>query len=398
MNDLRESMRRAAGAVEPVPDLEDVFRRARWRPPAARYVVVCLVVAAIAAGVAVPALVASRRSLSPTDGGHGTGPAVSSTVAAAGDRLRLVGTFPQSGSLFTAGGGAFFSVAPPQSCGGSATVFTVTNAGSLTQGALADPLACYFNAMAADAGSVYAGTEVIAKFSSASNEVVRLDPVDLAVLARRDVPGGVVGLVVGPNGLLVATSDEVLLLDPTSLATRASYVIPGAVPPPVGLAQISSLALGRGGVWVTYGTAQTTTLYRLDPSTLALRTTAQAGSGQGLRVVADDSATWLVGPNTVRQVGASGSLYPPLPISDLQGAAAEGDGLVVLEGGAADESLVLLDGSGDTLAKAPADDAGSQLALDGTSIWVLHGILALRQGALVDEEGIAHFVIGGSPR
>lgn len=400
MNDLRESMRRAAESVEPSPDLEDVLRRARRRPLATRHVVVVsLVVAAILAGVAVPALIANRRNLSPSHGGHGSGPTVTSTVVPTHERLLLAGTFAQSGSLFAAGGGAFFSVTAPQSCGGAATLTTITDAGTLTQGGLDDPLACYFSAMAADPASVYLGTSVITKFSSASNELVRLDPATLAVLARRDVPGDVVALVTGPQGLYVAIPEEVLRLDPTTLATLATYELIGAAspPPPNQEQAISSLALGPDNLWMTVGTAATTTLYDLDPTSLAERRHTHAGSGQGVVVVADAEATWLVDEDAVTSINGSGVLGTPIAVPHLQVAAAEGPGLVLLEGQGTDESLVLLGPSGQRLASARAGDAGAEIAVDGSNVWILHDLLVLRQGSIVPEEGIAHFVVEGAP-
>jgi hypothetical protein len=286
----------------------------------------------------------------------------------------------------TAGSGRFYGIAAPGS-GSGATVLRIDADGSITRRVVADPLAGYFAQLIDQGQSLYVGTSVIQRFTSASDELLRLDASTLTVAARTTLPGGVVGLASDPGDVWVALSDRVLRLDPISLVVRASYLIPGATPPPAGSSSIGSLGLGPGGLWATFGDARHTTLYRFDPASLAvLGRIGVPESGQGIRVAAGPESVWITGEAFVRRVDPSGRLAEPSVVPGLQGASAQGRGLVALvSSGAASEAFVRFDPQGHVAARSEVGDAGGQLAVDGPDVWLLHG-LALTHWSLLNPE------------
>ena len=183
-----------------------------------------------------------------------------------------------------------------------------------------------------EGSSLYAGTSVIKRFTSATDEVLRIDASTLVVTARTTLPDGVVGgLVPDPQNIWLVMADRVLRLDPVSLAVKASYVMSRAVPPPGGSSSFTSLALGPGGCGATFGDAGSMTLYRLDSKSLTvLSRTALPDPGQVSAVVADPESVWLTGADWVQRVDPTGQLAARTPTPGLQAAAAQGRGLVAL--------------------------------------------------------------------
>jgi hypothetical protein len=169
-------------------------------------------------------------------------------------------------------------------------------------------------------------------------------------------------------------------LDPNSLAATATYRVLGALPPTLGSSSISSLARGLGGLWATFGDSRRTWLYNFDPVTLAIRARLDVpGSGQGIRVVAGPESAWLTGEDFVRGVAPPGRVSPPFLTAGLQAAAARGRGLLALfSAGNAAERLVQLNQRGAAVASSQVGDAGARIAVDGRTVWLLHGLRLAR--------------------
>jgi streptogramin lyase len=73
------------------------------------------------------------------------------------------------------------------------------------------------------------------------------------------IPGGVVALAAGDNGVWVVGSGAVSRLDPSTARVTATIRTPGT-------GGASQIAIGEGGVWVTGG-YRGNTIYRIDPAT-----------------------------------------------------------------------------------------------------------------------------------
>ncbi|HXY72224.1 MAG TPA: hypothetical protein VEM41_06755, partial [Actinomycetota bacterium] len=192
---------------------------------------------------------------------------------------------------------------------------------------------------------------------------------------------GVVAVVADAKGVWLAlTDDRVVGLDPASLSVRSSYVVPGATPPPRGSSSFSSLALGPGGLWATFGSARRMTVDRFDPATLSLLGAIHVPEAeQGIRVVADSDSIWLVGRDFVRRVLPSGALLRSVPIPGVQGAAVSGTRLLVLRSsGAAAETLDVLDERGRVVARSDVDGAGGSIAVGGRVVWLGRGLRIAR--------------------
>jgi len=289
--------------------------------------------------------------------------------------VRLVDQYQLHPEITTAAGGRFFGFVPAGSQS-AATVLRIDPDGTVTSRTLTDALDRYFSHMTARGHALFIGTSVIQRFLPTSDELLRLDASTLAVTARTSLHGPIVALATDPQDLWVALEDRILRLDPVSLAVRASYVIPGATPPPAGSVTVGSLARGAGGVWATFGDALHTTLYRFDPSSLAvLSRTDVPESGQGINVVAGPESVWLTGQDFARRVDPSGQQVGSVHVAGLQAAAAQGHGLVaVFYSGNAPETLVQVDGHGAEVARSAIGDAGAQLVVDGRDVWLFHGL------------------------
>ncbi len=295
----------------------------------------------------------------------------------------LVQLYPTEPSLIAADSGQLFGIVAPSS-GPVATVLRISGDGLLTRRTLEDPVAPYFSHIDATGPSLLLGTAVVRRFTTAADELLRIDEVTLAVIERRTIPGGVVGIVADEGDVWIALADRVLRLDPSSLETRASFAVPGAVPPPAGSKAVASIALGRGSLWVAYGDAAGGTLYRLDPTTLSVSgQTALSGVGAVGTVVGDATSVWVVGDAWVRRVEATGVIADPIAVPGVQAVAARGMGLVALvDDGSADEALIQLGAQGGVEGSTRVGDAGGHLALDGPDVWLPQG-LALAHWSLL---------------
>jgi len=283
-----------------------------------------------------------------------------------------------------AASGRIFGVAPTGS-NTSATVLRIDPDGTVARRNLTDPLASYFAHCTAQGQALFIGTSVIQRFTSASDELLRLDASTLTVTARAPLPGAVVALSSDLRDLWVALPDRILRLDPVSLAVRTSVVIPDATAASGGASSLSSLGRGPGGLWATFGDARHTTLYRLDPASLAVLSRRDVPeSGQGIRVVAGPGSVWLTGGDFARRVDPTGHLSAPVLGPGLEAAAAQGTGLVALfSQGNAPETLVQVSGQGAVAGRSDVDDAGAQLVVDGPDVWLPHG-LSLAHWVLVN--------------
>lgn len=314
-------------------------------------------------------------------------PASAPTPTVLAQSVGLVHVYGVQPDLMAAAGGRLYGIVVSGS-GSGAVVLRIDPDGTITRRTVSDPLAYYFSRLIGQGSSLYLGTSVIKRFTSAADELLRVDTSTLTVTARTTLPGGVVGgLVSDPQNIWVALADRVLRLDPVSLAVRASYVMPGAVPPPGGSSSIDSLALGPGGLWATFLDAGSTTLYRFDPASLTvLGRTALPDPGQVTGVVADPESVWLTGPDWVRRVDPTGQLSDPTPAPGLQVAAAQGHGLVALvyEGSGA-EAFVQVDAQGDVVGRSEVGDSGGRLAVDGRDAWLLQGLSVAHWTLLVPQ-------------
>lgn len=359
---------------------------ARTRPAFAAVIAAVLIVAIglglrpggfLSSPVASPTPPASPQPSSPS-------PSASPSAAQSGGLVHVYDVQPD---LMAASGGRLYGVVVSGS-GSGAVILRIDPDGTITRHTVSDPLASYFSRLIDQGSSLYLGTSVINRFTSAADELLRVDPSTLTVTARTTLPGGVVGgLVSDAQNIWVALADRVLRLDPVSLAVRASYVIPGVLPPPGGSSSIDSMALGPGGLWATFGDTGSTTLYRFDPASLAvLGRTALPDPGQVAGVVADPESVWLTWADWVQRVDPTGQLADPTLLSGLQVAAAQGRGLVALvyEGSGA-EAFVQLDAQGAVVGRSEVGDAGGRLAVDGRDAWLLQGLSVAHWTLLVPQ-------------
>ncbi len=335
---------------------------------------IVILVAACAAPVPVP----SSSQGMPTAGSTNTpSPAVRPTAlvpTALPESVRLVRLYPFEPDLLTAEAGRFFGVAATSS--NAATLLRIDPDGTITRRTLADPLASYFSHAAAAGRSLYIGTSVIARFTSASDELLRVDASTLTMTARIGLPGAVVALAADSEDVWVGLADRILRLDPVSLAVRASFAIPGITPPPLGSSSLNALARGPGGLWATVRSALPAALYRFDPLSLAvLSRTDVPASGQAIQAVAGPESVWLTGQDFVRRVDASGHLSEAVPDPGLQAAAAQGRGLLALvDSSSASEMLVHVSEDGAVVASTAVGDAGAHVVVDGPDVWLQQGL------------------------
>jgi hypothetical protein len=346
------------------------------RPLLARIACVVVVLLAACSPTRTPAPTSAVSSLGPTASGSPLATQRPSPTAGLAAALTLVASYNVSPDLMAAAGGRLYGVVASSS-GSNPAVVRANADGTITRHPLADPLAGYFSALAVEGTSLYVGTTVVKRFTSAADELIRIDTSTLAVTARTALPGGVVGGIVADRGSVwVALPDRVLRLDSMSLAIRASYVFRGLVVPPGGSASVTSLALGRGGLWVTVGDANGTSLFRFDP--VSLSTPARIAvppPNYGVEVVADPESVWLTGIDWVRIIDPSGRLADPTSAPELQIAAAQGLGLVaLLSDGQVTDAFVEVNARGEVVARTAVGDAGARLALDGRDVWLLQGL------------------------
>lgn len=361
---LRELLEASYGADEAVATPARGARRVLGRVTRLLPPVLAVCVAIVIAVVAVSGLrhtVTKPRSLGPTPhrraiqfaGLHGPGP-----------------------NLMTAVPGQFFGGVLNERSR-TFTIERIDSGGSISRRAVRDPLAWYFSQIAAEGRDVFLATNVVKRFTNASDELLRLSASTLRQTGRITLPSGVVALVAVHGDVWVALADRILRIDSGTLRIAASFRMPGAGLPPTSTNTITSLALGPGGLWATYASPGHSWLYQVNPGTLAvISRRAIPMRGGGARVVAGLDSTWLSGENFVRRVSSDGRLGPAVSTTGLQAAAVAGQRLLALldAGGSPNETLVQIDDRGAIVGRTHVGDAGGEIASNGRSVWLLHGL------------------------
>lgn len=341
------------------PEARQLERRRR-----VGYAVLVLLAGALAIGVFI-ATDPARRVLPTTPGAR-----PSDVVS-----VELAGTYRVTPDLMAATAGHFF--------GGSLnettkrfTVLRINSDGSVMRRALANRRAWWFSQIAVAGPDLFIATNVDRRFTTATNELVRLSTSTLRDTGRMTLPGGALATAAAHRSVWVATSDRIMRINAHTLSIDASSTLTGATGSPTGSIGVESLALGPGGLWATYGGPAHTWLYRMNPDTLKVTGRVRIPDRkQGARVVAGPKATWLTGSNFARPVTPTGHLGKPTHATGLQAAAVKGRNLLELTyTGSPDETLTQLAPSGHIITRSRVGDAGAMIAINGRIVWLLHGL------------------------
>lgn len=319
---------------------------------------------------AAAALAAAALPLGPACGGVAKAPAAPPRQQQAGT---VVGTLrlsaQQQSALLAARPGQLYAVVTS----GRTSQFTVVreDGGTVTRRRVAFDLSNFLATVSAGRDGVYAGTAVIRRFRDVPDELLRIDPRTLRVVARASFPARV-GTVEQGGSMWAAIGDgRIARLDPRTLKILRSQQVLST--PAVGAGgTLSTPAVGAGSLWVLAGNAPKLELVRIDPATLAIRSrTALAGQGVPAgavhAVVARGRSVYLVG-SEVAAVRADGTVAwrsdaaPGLEAGDVAGST-----LVGLVGGP--PALVRLDARGRVVRRTALRDASGQLAVSGRDAW-----------------------------
>ncbi len=288
----------------------------------------------------------------------------------------VVGTLPippSYGVLFAPRGRSLFVVDFPQSRVTTIEVLRVNADRTITRNRVRFDLPDYLADLSAGPDGLYAGTAVIKRFTKRRDELVRIDANTLSVRKRVFFPASVAALERGRRMWASLGDGRVLRLDPRTLAIDASRRVLSAAARARG-AIVSKPAVGLGSLWVLAGDERDLRFVRMNPITLAIRSTTRIPTNGDLAqalssVVADSGHVYLVG-HAIAAVDATGSLIGrPVLVADLETAAIYGNGLVGLTNGK--PALVLLDQHGKLLARTTLRDGGGQLAVSGQNAWFL---------------------------
>jgi hypothetical protein len=354
-------------APEPEALIEEARRRARRRRAA--YTGAALLTVSGALG----SLFAFGGGGTTTTPRSGAGHANRGLPAAA----KIVGTLPvslQGSVLFAARARTLFELVLPPSGAGYVTVARVDPDGTATKKPIPFDRSSYLMDLSTGPDGVYAGTAVIKRFTNMPDELVRIDAKTLTIRARAFFPARVAA-VEQARGMWASIGDgRVVRLDPRTLAIEASQRLLAARAVATRGVSLSKPALGLGSVWVLAGDERDLELVRLNPTSLAIRSTTRVPTrgdlGQALnRVVADSGHVSLVGRAIVAVDAAGRLIRRPAFVPDLATAEIHGTGFVGLTGGK--PSLVLLDGKRRIVAKTRLVDAGAQLVVSGRDAWFL---------------------------
>jgi hypothetical protein len=307
-------------------------------------------------------------------------------VPQAGVTVGTLRISPRDTSFVASTGRRVFAVVVPPS-GRRAAVMRILRGRPTTSRRVAFALANDIAAVSAGPGGLYAGTAVSRRFKAVPDELVRIDPTTLAIVARASFPSRVASVEQGQAMWASIGDGRMVRLDPRTLAIRASRHVASA---PVGRSTpMSAPAVGAGSLWVLAGALPNLELIRLDPTSLAVRSRTRIG-GRGLdglvhAVVARGSHVYLVGEAIVR-VDATGKLESRrATVHGLATADVDGSTLVGLIGGP--PALVRLDARGRVIARTALRDSGSQLAISGRDAWFVgdvgrgNGIVHMRLNA-----------------
>jgi hypothetical protein len=287
---------------------------------------------------------------------------------------RLVGTLhlsPRQSALLASHAGRLYATVTS----GRTSQFTVVRetGGAVTRRRVVFRLSKYLANVSAGPDGVYAGTAVIRRFRHVPDELLRIDPRTLRVVARARF-GASVSTVEQGRSLWAAIGDgRVARLDPRSLRVlRSQRVLPAAA---VASGEaLSAPAVGAGSLWVLAGSAPRLELVRIDPSTLAIRSrTALAAHGVPAgavhAVIAEGTRVYLVGSVIVR-VRANGTVAATSgSVPGLETAQVDGATLVGLLG--ARPALVRLGSRGRVIRRTALRDASAELVVSGRNAWFL---------------------------
>jgi hypothetical protein len=301
----------------------------------------------------------------------------------AGSVLGTIRFSPRLTELYATRGTSLFVLVVPLGGARSLTVMRVGPDGGVVRKRVTMSVADYVMGMSTGPDGIYAGTAVISRFTQAPDELVRIDPTTLQVVARATFPASAAATEQGQEMWASIGDGRVLRLDPRTLEALASRrVVPKRLVTSTP-AWVSKPAFGLGSVWVLMGDARDLELVRMDPKTLAVLSKTRLPTGgnlrQGLdRVVADRRHVYLTG-SVVASVNRNGNLkHRPVALPELAVADIHGTGLVGITSA---PSLVLLDETGRIIATTPVRDAGATIAVSGDDAWFLGD--AGRGGGLV---------------
>ncbi len=226
---------------------------------------------------------------------------------------------------------------------------------------------------------LYIGTTVLRRFfPHVPDELLRIDPTTLAIVATTKFSAGV-GAVEQGQQLWAAIDDgRVARLDPGTLKVLASRrVVPKPTPVSAAMIWVSTPAIGAGSVWVLASDEhQHLDLVRLDPTTLAVRSRTPV-HGKGSSISAEDTISYVAagsrgvylwGEESIVRVNAHGAVEgKPISEPNLGSLAVDGSTPIALVGPPA--ALVELDPQGRLLARTPLPVGASELTVSGRDAW-----------------------------
>ena len=271
----------------------------------------------------------------------------------------------QQSALLAARPGALYAIV---TTGKTSRFMVVREAGGVvTRSRVAFDLSNYLANVSAGRDGVYAGTAVIRRFSDVPDELLRIDPRTLHLVARASFPASVRTVEQGGSMWAAIGDGRVARLDPRTLKILVSQKVVTAAE-----GTLSAPAVGAGSLWVLAGTTPKLELVRLDPATLAIRSRTQLAA-QGLPagsvhvVVARGKSVYLVGSKVVgiRADGTVAWISKSAP--GLEAGAVDGSTLVGLAQGS--PALVRLDARGHVVRRTTLRDVSGQLAISGRDVW-----------------------------
>jgi outer membrane protein assembly factor BamB len=258
---------------------------------------------------------------------------------------------------------------------GRRSQFTVVRetGGTVMRRRVAFGLSSFLTNVSAGPDGLYAGTAVIRRFRDVPDELLRIDPRTLRVVARASF-GASVRTVEQGRSMWAATGDgRVARLDPRTLKILGSQQVLSTAAVEAG-GTLSAPAVGAGSLWVLAGDAPKLELVRIDPATLAIRSrTALAAQGVPAgavhAVVAGGGSVYLVG-SKIAAVRADGTLaWTSGAVPGLDAGEVVGSKLVGLV--SRPSALVGLDGRGHVVRRTALRDASAQLAVSGRDAWLV---------------------------
>jgi hypothetical protein len=271
-------------------------------------------------------------------------------------------------SLFTARGSALFLITFPEQHATSITVERVDRTGTRRR-RLPFPLAYYLMDLSAGAKGLYAGTAVVKRFTNAPDELLRIDPVTLAVRARASFLGRVAATEAGDRMWASIGDGRVVRLDPTTLRVLASRRLLSARSVAMQGLGLSKPAFGLGSLWAIVGGGAHTELVRMDPTTLAVRSRTLLARGALLSEVIADRTHVYLARRGIASVDAQGRLGRVPADANLDAAAVYRDGIVGLNDAAS--AIEILNAEGRLTARTPLRDLSGELAVSGDNAWFL---------------------------